>query len=137
MLKNLFRSILFLLALSILGQGFVASQALAQKDYGLKATVSSTGGAIPNEVAGSSDIYGLIAAVVKIALSLIGVIFFLLIFYAGVNWMTAQGNSDKIDKSKDTIQAAAVGLIIVMAAYAITNFVFDELTKVPSNGTQL
>lgn len=97
------------------------------KSYGLEETVEATEGAIPKTVAGSSDVTELIGSIIQIALSFIGIIFFLLIFYSGFSWMTAQGNSDKIDKAKDTIQAAAIGLIIVMAAYAITNFVFEEL----------
>ena len=76
---------------------------------------------------GAGTVEGVVGGVVDIVLSILGIVFFILIFYSGFNWMTARGNSEKVEKSKETIEAAAIGLIIVLAAYAITNFVFDNL----------
>lgn len=41
--------------------------------------------------------------------------------------MTAFGSSEKADKAKGILEHAAVGLIIVLAAYAISRFVFSAL----------
>ena len=68
-----------------------------------------------------------IAAVIKGFLALIGVIFIILIILAGHKWMTAEGNEDKVKEAKDTIQKAIIGLIIIIAAYSITYFVFKYL----------
>jgi hypothetical protein len=38
-------------------------------------------------------------------------------------WMTAQGNSAQVDKAKDLLINAVIGLVIVTAAYSITSFV--------------
>ncbi len=107
--------------------------ALAAGDYGTEATRSAAG--LPSTVAGASTVPGVIGEIVKIALSLIGIVFFGLIFYAGFEWMTAQGNSDRVERAKGTITAAAIGVIIVMAAYAVTNFVFTNLAPSGSGGT--
>jgi hypothetical protein len=48
--------------------------------------------------------------------------------FAGLSWMTASGNQEKVNKAKDLMINAVIGLVIVMAAYAITAFVGDKLT---------
>ncbi|MFH0840405.1 MAG: pilin [bacterium] len=59
----------------------------------------------------------------KIILSFVGVIFLLLMIYGGFTWMTAGGNEKTAGKGKTIITAAVIGLIVVVAAYAITTFV--------------
>ena len=68
-----------------------------------------------------------ISSFIAIFLSLLGVIFMILMILAGYNWMTAGGDEEKITKAKDTIRAAIIGLIIVVAAYAISVFVISRL----------
>ncbi len=64
-------------------------------------------------------------------LSFVGVIFLILIIYSGLMWMTAQGNSQQVDKAKDLLVNAVSGIIIVFAAYALTafmgNFISNQL----------
>jgi hypothetical protein len=67
-------------------------------------------------------------------LGLLGIIFVILMIYAGYNWMTAAGDEKKVEKAKDTIQRAIIGLIITVAAYAITYFVFSALGDVATGG---
>jgi len=89
-------------------------------------------GGIPT--AGSS-LSGIVAAVVKALLGLLGVIFLVLIIYAGFNWMTAQGDEEKVTLAKDTLTRAVIGLIIIIAAYSITYFVFSSLPGGGEGGT--
>lgn len=42
-------------------------------------------------------------------------------------WMTAGGDEQKVTKAKDLITQAVIGLIVVLAAYAITAFIGTEL----------
>lgn len=76
-----------------------------------------------------------VGTVVKAVLSLVGTIFLLLTIYAGILWMTAQGNEDQVAKSKSIIQAAVIGLIITLAAYAITAFVTGRLGGIAGNSS--
>jgi amino acid transporter len=57
-------------------------------------------------------------------LSLLAIIFIILVIYAGYSWMTAGGDEAKVTKAKDTIYRAIIGLILILAAYSITYFVF-------------
>lgn len=65
--------------------------------------------------------------ILKVVLSLLGVIFVTLIIYAGFLWMTAAGNSERLQKAKDVLTSSAIGLAIVMAAWGITRFVICAL----------
>lgn len=67
------------------------------------------------------------ANVINTLLAVVGTVFFILTIYAGIRWMTAQGAEEKVTKAKDTLQAALIGLAIIMLAYAITAFVTTRL----------
>lgn len=73
-----------------------------------------------------------VAAIIKAVLGLLGIIFIILIIYAGLLWMTSAGNEDSIEKAKSIMTAAVIGLVITMSAYAITLFVIDSLFRTPS-----
>ena len=47
--------------------------------------------------------------------------------YAGIQYLTANGEPGKAKKAMDTIIFSVVGLIVVIAAFAITNFVINQL----------
>lgn len=64
-----------------------------------------------------------VGTIVNAFLGLLGIIFIILIIYAGYNWMTASGNEQKLEKAKETIWRAIIGLIIVIAAYSIWVFI--------------
>jgi uncharacterized membrane protein len=113
--------------------GVVGVSAQQRKDFGLSQTVAATGNLIPTKIAGADNVPQLIGSIVAGLLGTLGFIFFFLIFYAGLVWMTAQGNEEKIERSKEIISAAVIGLVIVLAAYALTQFVFDQLGVKGSN----
>jgi len=66
----------------------------------------------------------IIGTIVRAFLSLLGIIFVVLIIFAGFNWMTASGDEEKLKKAKDTIRTSIIGLVIVVGAYAIWIFLF-------------
>lgn len=77
--------------------------------------------------ADKADMPKIIQTAISAFLGLLGIIFLVLIIYAGYNWMTAQGDEEKVTKAKDTLTRAVIGLIIITMAYAITYFVFSNL----------
>lgn len=66
-----------------------------------------------------------VGTILSVVFSFMGLIFLILIIYSGIVWMTAQGNTSQIDKAKNTIVKAIVGLVICLSAYAITYFVMN------------
>ena len=75
----------------------------------------------------TGNIFSLIQTVINASLSIIGVLLLIYILYAGYNWMTAQGEEEKVEKAKDTLKRAIIGAIIIIAAYAISIFVMSRL----------
>ena len=57
---------------------------------------------------------------INVALSLVGLIFLVLMVYAGYLWMIARGEEAQVEKAQGIIRAAVIGLVVVMSAYAIT-----------------
>lgn len=79
---------------------------------------------------GNIQIPTILGAILNALFAFIAVLFFGLMIYAGYNWMTAMGEGEKVDKAKDTLITSSIGLVIILAAYAITYFVFGSLANV-------
>ena len=90
-------------------------------NYGLDTAAGPTG--LKN-----TSIPVFVGKVIGTALSLLGVIFLILIVYGGFLWMTAYGDKTKIEKARDLITNAVIGVVIVVAAYTISSFVIKALT---------
>lgn len=68
-----------------------------------------------------------VGSIINAALALIGVIFFAQMVYAGYLWMTARGEKDQVEKAQDTIRRSVIGIVIVLAAWAVTVFVVNAV----------
>ena len=68
--------------------------------------------------------------IINVVLGFLGIVFLVLLLYAGFMWMTAQGDEKKVDKARTMISQSIIGLIIIVAAFAISNFVLGSLVNV-------
>jgi len=114
--------IVFFFSINYCSAGFLK----ATVNEGVKEQAFSAGQQGGYNVFGS-DMFTLIQTVINAFLSLIGVILLIYILYAGYNWMTAQGEEEKVTKAKETITRAIIGVIIIVAAYAISYFVMYKI----------
>lgn len=85
--------------------------------------------------ADSTTLGSTMAVIIKAFLSLLGIIFVVLILIAGYKYMTAQGDEGKVEEALESIKRAVIGLIIIVAAYSITAFVFKNLPNSASGGS--
>jgi len=69
----------------------------------------------------------IIGRIIKLAMQFIGVIVLALYIYAGVLWMTASGQSEKIDKVKKIFIWTTLGLLALIGSYVSVDFIFDNL----------
>jgi len=104
---------------------FIASYAISAKiaNAGLNQAfdvVKNTAGGSYNTDLGFNTTLG---NIVSLILSIIGVLFIIFMIYAGYLWMTAFGNDTKLEKSKEILKQSIIGLIVVIAAYAISYFI--------------
>ena len=74
----------------------------------------------------------IIGGVINAFLGILGVIFLVLIVYAGYIWMIARGDESKTEKAKNTIVNSVIGIVIVVAAYAITSFMVTAFNPAAS-----
>ena len=67
---------------------------------------------------------------IQALLGIVGLLFLVLTVYAGVLYMTANGETGKIEKAKGILKNSIIGLVIVVGAYTLTTFVVDQLIEV-------
>lgn len=70
------------------------------------------------------------ARIINVALTILGIICLVLVFYAGFIWMLARGNEEQITKAQEILKGAVMGLIIILASYSIASYVFNNLALV-------
>ncbi|MBI1961451.1 MAG: Ig-like domain-containing protein, partial [Parcubacteria group bacterium] len=73
------------------------------------------------------DLKSVITTIVNIALGFLGTVAVIIIIYAGYLWMTASGNEEQITRAKSILRNAVIGLVIIMASWAIAAFVINRL----------
>ncbi|MFH1412599.1 MAG: hypothetical protein ABIG10_01030 [bacterium] len=59
-------------------------------------------------------------------LAFLGVIFLILMIYGGITWMTAGGNEDNVATAKKLLGAGVIGLLIVLAAWALAMYIISR-----------
>lgn len=72
----------------------------------------------------NNNLNGLIGRIINIALSVMGVIFLGLTIYGGFIWMMARGDQSEVEKSLAIIKNSFIGMVVVLAAYALTKFIY-------------
>ncbi len=90
-----------------------------------------------DEIAGQPDIdlktnnstAVIVGKIIKEVTAVLGIIFLILILYAGYTWLTAGGSSEDVHSALTTIKWAIIGAIVVFGAYAITSYVVSNMEK--------
>ena len=75
------------------------------------------------------DVTAVTGNLINRALLIVGLAFFVLMFYGGFQWLTARGGEDQITKAKNIIIAAVIGIAVIVGAYAITAFVTGQAVR--------
>jgi hypothetical protein len=88
-------------------------------------SLGNTGGTVTltDPLGGKVTPEQLIGRVIKAALGIVGSLALVMFIYGGFTWMTAAGNKEGIEKGKNIILWATIGLVVIFAAYAMVNFV--------------
>jgi len=116
MKKNIIAAIMLLFVLT----PFLAMPAQAQPELGTN-FVQPLG----LQDGGDRDVREVAVDIVRYLMTFLGIIAVVVILLGGFKWMTAGGNEDKIGEAKSLIMAGIIGLIIILAAFAIVTFVID------------
>ncbi len=133
----------------IITTGIVASAVLVTAANGVRAAAGSGGitgsiqtglnsAASPYTQGGQTtagDLPKLVGNLIAQAITLLGAVLLVMLLWGGFLWMTAGGEGEKVKKAKAIIQNAIIGLVIIVAAYAIANFVIAALSNATGGGT--
>ena len=75
------------------------------------------------------SVNALLSRVLSTMLSSAGLLFFILMVYGGMVWMTAQGNDERVEKGRKIVTAAIIGLALMVGSLGITNFIQNRLIQ--------
>ncbi len=76
---------------------------------------------------GNRDPRDIASSIIKVVLGFLAIVAVVIILLGGFKWMTAGGNEEKVSEARKLIVAGIIGLIIILAAWGIANFVLSSL----------
>lgn len=69
----------------------------------------------------------IVSNIIKIMLSFVGGIFLILVVLGGYGWMMSGGNEEKLKAAQKRLLNGVLGMLIILVAYIITDFVVKFL----------
>ena len=75
---------------------------------------------------GNTDLVVMFGNIINVGLGFLGLIAVAIIIMGGFKWVTASGDEEKVKKARKYIYQGLIGLIIVLAAYAIAQFALSS-----------
>ena len=82
---------------------------------------------------GDRDPRDIVARIARIILGFLGIVAVIIILLGGFKWMTAGGNEDKVSEARKLIVSGIIGLVIILAAFGIAQFVINSLMNATNN----
>ena len=79
---------------------------------------------------GDAPPYVVAARIINYSLGFLGILSLILTIYAGFLWMWARGNEEEVTKAKKILEGGFIGLILVLASYGISYYVFNNLVNI-------
>lgn len=81
----------------------------------------------PLKLPADQPIPTLIGKIIQALLGIVGSLALVMFIYGGVVWMTSTGNDQKVQKGKDILIWAAIGLIVIFTSYVLVNFIITGI----------
>jgi hypothetical protein len=77
---------------------------------------------------GTNSLLELVRRIIQTFVGVLGAFTLLVMIYAGFTWMTAGGDTSRVQKAQQTIRYAVIGLGMIIFSYAIVSFAFRAIT---------
>lgn len=120
-----------ILALSILFVGFFLTSPLsvsAQADASSQVSCETLRNVNPNDI-GCAGSNGQVSKVIRLALQILslaaGIIAVIMVIVSGLKYVTSQGDSNAISSAKNSLIYAIVGIVVVVFAQILVQFVLQ------------
>ncbi len=126
-----YRALLIVISFFVMALAFVPA-VFAEDPLGIDAV--GQGDFILSQGEGDDGLINTVTSIINVALGLLGIVAVVIILVAGFKWMTAGGNEEQVAEAKKRISQGVIGLAIILASYAIANFVISELSTATGVG---
>jgi Zn-dependent protease with chaperone function len=122
-MKKFSKHLISFLTIALIVTPLLALPALAQNNlFGLNEVNNGL-----NNSLSTTDPRTVIGRIINVALGFLGVIAVGIILIGGFKWMTAGGNEDKTSEARKLLGAGIIGLVIILASWAIATFIINSL----------
>jgi len=116
--------VLPMFAFSLTAQAAAAATTTGWGPAGSGGTEADVTGAIG---LGTADPRTMAAKIINVAMGFLGIIAVVIILIGGFKWMTAGGGEEKVEEATKMIKYGVIGLIIILASFAIAKMVINVL----------
>ena len=117
----------------LLGVAMVAPLAVSANYVPQQVTFDPNTNAQRNTGLGNASPTEITQRIIQIVLSVLALLALVLVIYGGYIWMLARGNEEEVGKAKAILEGALFGLVVVLASYGITSYVFQNLINITNN----
>ena len=111
----------------------MASPVLAQDctDFSMNGLLTCVAGGSGWNISGADNpgkaLSQAVGSIIMAFLSLLGVIFLILMVWGGYTWMLARGNEEKVEKAREIIADAILGIMVILFSALITWFIISRV----------
>lgn len=114
---------------------FAVLAVLAVPAFALAQAINPSDTTLPSSfgVSTNTDVRLIVINIVRYLLGFLGLLAVIIVLYGGYLWMTAAGNAQQVDQAKQVLKNGLIGLVIILSAFAIVQFVIYSFFN---NGNQ-
>lgn len=99
---------------------FAAGNGLTNVQSGVTTTETAAGGLTMQQV---------INTVIGTMLFIVGLLAVVMLIYGGIRYVTSHGDKAQVTAAKETIMYAVVGLVVAIAAFAVVQWITNDVFK--------
>lgn len=125
----------YLLSLAIVASVVVIPAASFAAVNTLKVTDLGTTQVESNISLGNKSPLDTATNLINTAMLFLGIIAVVIVLLGGFKWMTAMGSEEKITEARKLMVAGVVGIIFILSAWGIANYVLKTAVTVTTSGT--
>lgn len=97
---------------------------------GLQAANDSSGSpSLPNPLGKNVDITDVMLRIIQVALAAVDIFALFMFILGGFELLVSGGNPKLIQKAKDTLIWATIGIVVITLSYSVLKFIFERVKE--------
>jgi hypothetical protein len=128
MIKKIAITLIVILS-SVLSLALIQQPVYAADSFNEICSGPGASSAVCEDLGANKEVQSYVAPILKRVFFIIGLLAVGMVIFGGIRYVLSSGDPSKTATAKNTILYAIVGLIVSLAAYAITSFVTTEIAR--------